>query len=264
MSAAISNEEVSKATVFARENREFISAKFADFQTRVYNKLLNRVDMEEFRLYVKNQFPPGDCIPPSPANLQEIFMAITQHGLWNYFHYSPVVQIVNKFGADDSEMEGWVKSYKKDIKAYSLVMTVEDYIDADLTDPPQAGDYTPMEWKTNFIDHSLQYLAEVWELFSSHYLVPDSPPTAILNRVRKGCLSVKWFVPSGLILVFKEKAKIDTEFFQQHHILKVTVGDECIYEATAEVSTLLSFSEHFGEFWVFLHISHTQSVGLWL
>ena len=247
MSAAISNKEQSKVTVFARENRQVITAKFADFQTRVCIKLFkNKVDTEEFRLFVTNQFPPGDCIPPPPAKLPEIFMAITQHGLWNYFHYSPVVKIAEKFGANDPEIEGWVENYKKDVKAYSLVTTVEDYIDADLEidDPPPAANCaqndprynTPVEWKTNFIDHSLQYLTEVWKLFSPHYLVPDSPPTALLKRVHKGCLSITWLVRSDLIQVFKKKAKIDTDFFQQYQILKVTVGNEIIYEANAEVS----------------------------
>ena len=55
---------------------------------------------------VKNQFPPGDFIPPAPASLIEIFEANTHHGLWNYFHYSPLVQIAKKYGAGDSELFG--------------------------------------------------------------------------------------------------------------------------------------------------------------
>ena len=38
--------------------------------------------------------------------------------------------------------------------------------------------------------HSLQYLTEVWEEFSCHYLIPDSPPTALLDRVCRDCFSV--------------------------------------------------------------------------
>ena len=210
----------------------------------------NGVDIEQVRLFVTNQFPPGDCIPPPPASLIEVFKAITQHGLWNYFHYSPLVRIAEKFGAGDHEMEGWVQSYKKDLKAYSLVTTVEDYVEADLDPPPPTVDlppancakydpryYTPVEWKTKFVDHSLQYLTEVWELFSYHYLVPDSPPTALLDRVRRGCFSVTWLVPSGLIPSLIKRAKVDTDFFQQHRILKLTVGGECIYEEVAEEFT---------------------------
>ena len=257
MSTAATTLEQSKAVVFARENRQAITAKFAAFQTKVCNKLFkNGVDTKDFRLFVTNQFPPGDCIPRSPTSLTEVFEAITHHRLWDFFHYSPLVQIVQTFGANDDEMEGWVSTYKQDLKAYSLVTTVEDYIEADLDNadtPPANSDnydiryYTPVEWKTKFVDHSLQYLTEVWELFSSHYLVPDSPPTALLDRVRRGCFSVTWLVPTGLIPQLVKRVQLDTEFFQKHRILKVTVGKECVYKEIAEEITSVSFLEaYFG------------------
>ena len=133
--------ELSKAAIFARENRQAIAARFADFQTKVCDKLSkNGVNIEQFRLFVKNQFHPGDCIPPRPASLTEMFEAITHHGLWNYFHYSPLVRITEKFGANDSEMKSWVQTYKNDLKAYQLVTTVEDYIETHLdnVDAPPA------------------------------------------------------------------------------------------------------------------------------
>ena len=242
---------MSRAAVFARENRYAITAKFADFQTKVCKKLFsNGVDIEQFRLFVANQFPPGDCIPPPPASLTEIFEAITHHGLWDYFHYSPLVRIAKKFGAGDHEIEEWVQTYKKDLKAYQIVATVEDSIETDLdtTDPPPEKRakydpryYTPVKWKTNFVDRSLKHLADVWEMFSSHYLLPDSPPTATIDRVHRGCFSVTWLVPSRLIPSLIKRAKIDTDFFQKHHILKVTVGDNCVYEQVTEKNTSVSF-----------------------
>ena len=208
----------------------------------------NGVKIETFRLFVVNQFPPGEFIPPSPSSLFIIFETITHHGFWNYFHYSPLVKIVEKFGAGDSEMEDWVKDYRKDLKAYCIVTNVESYVETYLDNSPSAESTKhdirynqTMEWKTEFLDHSLQYLAEVWESFSSHYLVPDSPPTALLDRVRKGCFSVTWLVPSSLIPTLLDKVKIDTDFFQQHHIVRVTVG-VCIYDEVVEKSTLVSIA----------------------
>ena len=237
---ASGHHESSKAAVFAHENRQAIMDRFADFQTNVCSKLLkNGVDTEEFRLYVIHRFPPGECIPPPPANLMEVFKAITHHGLWDYYNYSPLVRIAKRFGAGDAEIERWVNTYKKDVKAYSIVAKLDDYIESDLdvTAPPAANRakydpryFTPVEWKTEFIDHSLQYLTEVWELFSSHYLMPDSPPTALLDSVREGCYSVTWLVLSDLIPQFIKRVKSDATFFQQHRILRVTVRDECIYE----------------------------------
>lgn len=267
MSAA-THQESSSAAFFKHENLAAIKAKFAKFQTKVCDWLVkNGVDIELFRLFVKNQFPPGHCIPPAPAGLIEIFGAITHNGLWDFLHYSPLVKIVQTFGASNSEMESWAETYKKDLKSFRLLTKVEDLIDADLdfaTLPPQMqvkvdeadpdvahfppeerakNDlhyYCPVEWKTEFVDHSLQYLAEVWEEFSCHFLGPKSPPTALLDRVCKGCFSVTWLVPSYLIPALTKRAKTDVDFFQQHHILRVTVGEECVYEELAEENTTVS------------------------
>ena len=240
--------------------------KFADFQTKVCDKLIkNGVDTEEFRQYVTNQFPPGDCIPPPPANMIDMFKAITYHGLWDYFHYSPLEQVVKKFCPNDPEIEGCVQTYKKDLKAYCIVITLHTEADLEVADPlakrakraklDVADHYPPsakrakydaryyrsVEWKTEFIDHTLQYLAEVWELFSCQYLMPDSPPTALLDQVREGCFLITWLVPSHLIKPLIRRVKVDTEFFQQHHILRVKVGDKCIYEKLTEESKLVKF-----------------------
>ena len=221
------------------------------------DKLLNNgVNIRRFRLFAKSQFRPGHCIPPPPANLTDIFEAITSNGLWDCLHYSPLVHIVKTFGTNDPEMQDWVQTYEKDLKAYSLVTTVEDYIETDLSvadfSPASRAKYDrryycPVEWKTNFVDHSLNHLTEVWKLFSCRYLVPDSPPTAILDRIRKGCFVVTWVIPSHLIPPLIKRIKNDTEFFQQHCILRVTVGEECVYEEVAEKSTLVSYSWHLAE-----------------
>ena len=50
-----------------------------------------------------------------------------------------------------------------------------------------------------------------------------------------------WLVPSGLIPLLIKQARIDVKFFQQHRIQKVTVGNECAYEDSAEESTLVGF-----------------------
>ena len=122
-------EGLSKAAVFAIENRQAINGKFADLLTNVCSKMLKKgVDIEKFLLFVAALFPPGDCIPSPPTNLTQVFDAITHHGLWDSLHYSPLVRIVRKFGAGDPEMEAWIQDYKKDLRSYTLLTTVEDCI----------------------------------------------------------------------------------------------------------------------------------------
>ena len=226
---------------FAIENREAINGKFADLLTSVCSKMLrNGIDIWEFRLFVLALFKLGDCVLPLPTSLTQVFEAITHHGLWDSLHYSPLVQIVRKFGAGDPEMKTWIQKYKKDLKAYTIVASIEDFIESDLgtcTDQSRVDSVkydtrynTPVEWKTGFVDHSLQHFIDVWEQFSDKYLMPESPPTALLDRVRKGCVSVTWLVPSYLIPQLVRVVEIDAEFLQIYHILKVTVGGKVVYE----------------------------------
>ena len=250
MSTAATTHELSKAAVFAHENRQAITAKFAAFQIKVCDRLFkNGVNTEQFWLFVTNQFPPGECIPPPPASLTEIFQAITCHGLWDFWHYSPLVHIVKIFGASDPEMEGWVETYQNDLRAYLLVTKLEDYLESDFddTDHPPANHakydpryYQAVKWKTEFTDHSLQYLADVWNMFSCRYLLPDSPQTALLDRVGKGCFSITWLIPSHMIPSLIDKIQSDTDFFRKHCILSVTVGEECVYEEVTDERTLVS------------------------
>ena len=234
-------EELGMAAVFAFENRQAINEKFAIFLTKVRDKMLkNGVDIEKFWFFVVALFPPGDCIPPLPTNLSKIFEAITHHGLWDSLHYSPLFRIIQNFGAGDPEMKAWIENYKKDMRSYTLLTKIEDYIVSELVTsakPPPAKKakydsryYFPVEWKTELDDSTLRYLTEVWKMFSDRYLLPDSPPSALLDRVRSGCVSVVWLIPSYLIPQLLKRVQVDTNFFQKHRILKVTVGGDIVYE----------------------------------
>ena len=238
--AAPSPPEVKKqVNDFLRENRQNIVSKFADLQTNICKKMLANedIDFEQFCLFVTNLFPPGDFIPHSPTSLTEVFKAITKHGLWDFLHFSPLVKIVKKFGINDPDMNKWVQDYIQNVKSYTSMTKITDCIELVLTNPtaPSPAKYDPrynrpVEWKTNFVDHTLQYLAEVWEMFSCRYLLPDSPPTALIDHIREGCVSITWLVPTHMIPQLIKEVKSGTEFFHEHHISKVIVDGKCIYE----------------------------------
>ena len=102
--------------------------KFADFLVNVRDKMVkNGVNVEEFRLFVIAIFPPGDCIPQLPTTVTKVFEAITRHGLWDSIHYSALVQVARKFCAGDPEIEAWIQDYMKDLKAYTIIASIEDF-----------------------------------------------------------------------------------------------------------------------------------------
>lgn len=90
----------------------------------------------------------------------------------------------------------------------------------------------PVQWKITFANNTLQYLYDVWELFSAHYLEPDPPLTSLLECVHgvESSISVTWLVPSYLIPQTIKKVKANAKFLQRHGIWNVTVADQCIYD----------------------------------
>lgn len=192
-------EELSKAAVFERENKQQINAKFAVLLMNVRKKMVkNEVDVNELLFFVEVLFPKRDGIPQSPTDLTEIFKTISLYGLWDSFNYSLLVKIVQIFGAGDPDMKVYIQNYRRDLQAYNIVAGIVDYIESDLetcTDQSQVDSAKcdphyncPVEGKMDLVEHSLQYFTDVWEMFCSYYPgLPDSPPEALRDRVCKGC-----------------------------------------------------------------------------
>ena len=72
--AASTDQELSRAAVFANENRQATTTKFIVFQKKVCDKLFNNgVSTKQFQFLATNQFPPGECILKHTISLTEIF-----------------------------------------------------------------------------------------------------------------------------------------------------------------------------------------------
>ena len=225
------------------QNYEKIKGKFARLLIDVCKKLQNRdVNVDGFRLFVVALFPPGDCIPKS-SDLHHIFEVITRNGLWNYSYYFPLEQIVEKFAADDEEMKTWIKSYKNDLAGFKAstkilkfipeVQSESSFDDSDSEQPKQAKydqryfQKLSFKLKVKITDHTLMYIESLWESFADYFL---PPLTAMFECVHKGCIVVVWRIPSALVPQIHQKAPQASDFFKEHRIICVKVGDMIIYE----------------------------------
>jgi len=226
-----------------RRNYEKIKGKFAGLLTDVCEKLQKRdVNVDGFRLFVISLFSPGDCIPKS-SDLPQIFEVITRNGLWNYSHYSPLEQIVEKFAADDEDMKTLIKSYKNDLAGFKASTKILKYIevvesessldDSDSEEPKQAKYdrryYRKLSIKLHerITDRSLMYIESLWESFADCFLPPI---TAMFDCVHKGCIVVVWRIPSALVPQIHQQAPQAINFFKEHQIIYVKLGDTIIYE----------------------------------
>ncbi len=124
-----------------QRNLDEIKERFANLILILLGNLERRdIDMKKFNLYIVNLFPPGDIIL-NTLSLSDIFETVSRHQLWNYSHYTPIEQILNKFGENYPEMKKKMKDYRSELAGFNATTKIVDYIDAcdyrdeDIADP---------------------------------------------------------------------------------------------------------------------------------
>ena len=103
-----SEPEVEMSAGIIRKIQIKIKGSFATLVRKVTRKLKGKdIDMEDFRLYILNLFPPGDIIVDT-VNVADIFEAVSRHQLWDYSNCTPIEEIAKEFGGHDLELRGWI------------------------------------------------------------------------------------------------------------------------------------------------------------
>ena len=243
-------EETAEVT---SQNKRIITTKYATLLTNVYNRLQQKqTNVREFRLFVIARFPPGDCIPQS-GDLGELFEAITRNGLWDFWNYQPLEDIVHQFGADDKQMEDWVNKYKADLAGFKACTKIVHYMavvesdssfdesDQDQPTQPKQAKYDrkyyhklSVRLKVKVTDQSLSYIDDIWRSVSEYHLIP--PLSSLLDHICKGSITVVWLIPTGLVPRLLKQIHEAGDFFHQHRITSVTLHDRCVYDE--EISTM--------------------------
>ena len=250
------------------QNEQNIKVKYSTLLINVRGRLQQKgIDAGDFRQFVIPLFPPGDCIPHS-ADLAEMFEAITRNGLWNFWNYRSLEGIVQHFGAGDVEMSGWIKEYKADLAGFKACTKIANYLSVvdsnssfDESDSEQPTSRKPAKYdyryfqtlslklKANVTDRSLLYIDNLWSSVSECFLLP--PLSALFHHIHKGCITVVWLLPTGLVPQLLKQIRQAGDFFQQHHIASVTLNDQCVYDeqtSAVEHRQHSVVSSHFGSY----------------
>ena len=230
----------------AQRNKQAIDVKFATLLMKTCRKLGGRqINMEDLHVFLT---PFGKCIPKS-SSIHEIFEAITHHKLWDYWNYYLLEGIVQAFAADDQEITSWIETYRQDLQSYKVMTKLIDHIaTADfvptvgesLSDEERPARYDKqyyqelsLKLETNFTDHSLKYIDELWAKFANLYGIP--PRVVLLDRIHKGCVSIVWLVPSRLAPQILKAPPPSDEFYHKHEIIKVEFNGTCLYQEEKKV-----------------------------
>jgi len=213
--------------------------------TRVCNRLKQKqINVGELRLFTILCFP-GDWIPHS-TDIEDIFKAITRNEFWDYWNYSLLEEIVQQFAADDAEMLSWVNDYEHDLAGFKACTKIVDYMsvvkrDTSLhgSDADESTTATPAKYdrryrrqlsiklKVNIAERSLLYIDKLWNSVAEVLFLP--PLSALLDCIRKGCITVVLLIPTGVIPRFLQQVPRVSSFFRANGIKSVCLEKCCLF-----------------------------------
>ena len=227
-----------------------IRGKFASLLEFVQKKLQQTLGAEkverELRMYISILFNVPESSIPMSSDVAVIFKAMRRHKLLTYLNVAGLEQVIKHFCNDDSEMESKMEQYRKDRSAFELATKIKDYISKARSKFPYGCDESASELQPKrtpayltelavklehcVADYHLDYLRELWKLLSSVLSLP--PLYLILDAIIMNSVLVVWLIPTDKVPEATEKAKQNADFFRKYPILKVTIGDECVYSKT--------------------------------
>ena len=190
--------------------------------------------MRQLQLYLRASHPEED-IP----NFSDIYEMFGCKKLWNSWDYLLLQKFVEKFAADDAEIASLFEAYKQDLKTYKVTTKLIDYIsvaESDCKPKERQHKKSGREYYQEFsvklgetvADRSLEYIDDLWDALVTVYDLP--PHVAILDSIRKGCVSVVWRIPSHIAPKIFEAPPPSEEFYRKHGITRVEYSGESIYQ----------------------------------
>jgi len=184
------------------------------------------------------------------TNLQEIFDALSMYGRWDYLNYYLLQNIIEEFASDDDELNGMMKHYQEDLTGHILTLKIPEYLDAISSTHPsietsededscdELFKKLSIKVDANITDHSLSYVDNLWQSLASQFSLPR--PALLLHRIAKGCIGVTWLLPVNLVDHVTKTAQETSNMFTEQHILRVMLGDHCIYPMETKPTLLES------------------------
>ena len=251
----------------ARRNIRKITGKFSMLVTKSRKRLQSKINVKEFQTFLVTMYSSPNSrdgrgtvttVIKSAENLDEIFVAFGEYGLWDYLNYDLLQEIIEEFASDDDELNGMMEQYQQDLTGHILTQKIETYLEATHDEPPittsdseTSGDeiipalpqqkkhklFKELSFKveTNVADRTLGYVKDLWRSLSKQFRLPR--PAMILQRIAEGCICITWLIPTNLVKHVTRMAQETANMFAKQHILRVMLEEHCIYPMETELET---------------------------
>ena len=248
------------STAVAQHNIITIQGKFAILVTKSRKRLQNNeIDVEDIQTFLITIYSSPNSrdgsgmvttVLESAKSLDEIFRALSKHGLWDYLNYSLLQRIIKEFAREDKELNSMMEQYQQDLTGHILALRIQTYLDA--TKHPIAtsksdnltDEVIPLQQKhklfkkltakceINVTNHTLSYVTDLWESLAQQFVLPQ--PAMVLHEIAEGCIGITWFIPANLIKHVMRMGRETANMFAEENVLRVTLEEQCIYPMEAE------------------------------
>ena len=61
----------------------------------------------------------------STESLDEMFIAFSEYGLWDYLNYDLLQEIIEEFASDDDELNDMMEQYQRDLTGHVLTQKIQ-------------------------------------------------------------------------------------------------------------------------------------------
>ena len=252
-----------------RRNISKIEGKFGTLVRKTRRRLHSRgISVEEVQTFLitvnsspntKDASGMVTTVLEAATTLQQIFRVLSKYGLWDYFNYYLLQSIIEEFASDDDELNAMMKQYQEDLTGHILTLKIPEYLDAIHSTHPSIAtsededsydEIIPVEpnfklfkklsvkVEANITDHSLSYVDDLWQSLASQFSLPR--PALLLHKIATGCIGVTWLLPVNLVDHVTKTAQETSNMFTEQHILRVMLGDHCIYPMETKPTLLES------------------------
>ena len=200
-------------------------------------------------LYPRNSIPnPMAEEMEAAPDTQSLFGILTRHGMWSYVNYHLLEGIMNEYMSHDDEQHKQMKCYIAELEQFARATPILEYIaicqiftavpkpkqeslvpvDTHSPDPELFSCLTTKVELTTQLDKISHVLALQSHLMK-HFSLPH--PTLLMGSIRSGSVVINWHFPMTEIKRISSTAAsmASSDFFKEHSILQVTVGDQLVY-----------------------------------
>ena len=242
-----------------------IKGKFSILVTKSRRKLQYRkINVDDIQTFLVTMYSSPDSkngsdtvttVVESAKNLDEIFRALSKHGLWDYLNYYLLQNIIEEFAGDDKELNGMMEQYQEDLTGYILTLRIQTYLEAtkhpvaisdsdNLADEvvPLQQDYKlfrklTAKCEVNITSHTLSYVINLLRSLAKQFALPC--PAMILHNIAEGCIGITWLIPANLVKYVTRMARETANMFAEENVLRVKLEELCIYPMETKLETEL-------------------------